>query len=611
MFKMTLVKKTEIHKSGIALAALMTSLFMPAMACNIYSPMLNQVCKSTEIHASQPELTGYFLDARYTEFWQHVRILAVKEIINRELLFRVDSPSTRAEGLKMLIKSLDVAKPGWRSSSNSQACNFVDVKASDWFKDFVKDAVSHGLISCQTNFRPNDTITRQEFAKIAYQALVLLDPRKAETPVRESFSDASEFDVSLLPFAQKLRANGILSGYPNGKFKPLENISRGQIAKIIANSFFPLESGMEISLGNPALPANYFSQPNRINMTTPSTTFDQLVATAQTSTPQLDFKQYENFSPDVAYAAALMSAAAYEDDAKLKQFLEKFGFELIFSPSGTLPIVKDGFRFFLARRSAPNADPNKSVQTQYILAIRGTDNLSNVLTDIYTIPTKCEFRYEFEYYYSDNISGTLHSGFCELAYHVWIHINGKEVEKKITEFDDNNHSLTIVGHSLGGAAAAIVHAIMSDVSAYKGNRLRSWNKIQTYTIGAPVSGWSDFVSRYSDQRIFRVRREQDWVPTVGAIYGTHIGEQHGFAHTFHLTNLSFGGSTSINVAAGDKVFEADYSYVDPQTNFPNREVVGSGLSEHGSLGYTDVLRSFLPTEVAKVLRKNQKMVFPQ
>lgn len=596
---------TAFQKFMVGIIAFATFFCMPAMACNIYAPIVNQVCSGTDVHATQPDLTGYFMDVRFTEFWQHVRILAVKDIINRELFFRVDSPATRAEGLKMLIKGLDVAKPGWRSRSTSLACNFVDVRSSDWFRGFVSDAVSQGLISCQQDFRPNDPITRQEFAKIAYKALLLLNPEKENTPVKEPepFTDAGAFDASLLPYAEKLRANGILSGYPDGTFKPLENISRGQIAKIIANSYFPVEGGMEFSLGNPALPSSYFVEPNRIHVTTPSASFEQLVVTAQTSTPRLDFKQYKNFSPDVAYAAALMSVAAYEDDEKLKQFLEKFGFEFVTSYSGVL--AGDGFRFFLARRTIPDPVQATAPITQYVLSVRGTDNINNIVTDAYIVPTNCT-----------GVHGTLHSGFCDLAKTVWHKIIGTSMQKAITETDLLNNTLTITGHSLGGAAAAVLHGMMTDDSYIKGNRIRAWGKIQTYTIGAPVSGYSNFAENYADQRIFRVRREEDWVANVGAVKGTHIGQQHGFAHIFtQQSNLTAPGSLSTGEVYG-KIFEADYRYVDYQTEFPSPERIGvdhpiNGLPEHGSLGYTDMLRTFLSTEMAKVLRNKQEMVFPQ
>ena len=565
----------------------------PAHACDFNAPVA--VCNQETVDTLQPELTGYFLDTRTTEFWPFVRLLATKSVIQRSVAFRPDATATRAEALKMVMQSLSTAKPTWQSalSSASNACVFADVRLDDWFYGHVRDAVKAGLISCQTQFRPNDAITRQEFAKIAHNALMLFDTSMANVDVATTppFTDAASFDQSLLPFARKLRARGVLSGYPDGTFRPLTLVTRGQIAKIVGNSFFPMEGFLEFSLGDPAMPSNYLSVANKTDISSLAPPFATLEAAEKlrAGSQGLDFAHYTGFSPAVAYSAALMSAVTYETDADILNWLQYNSMERVGLHQMDVDWWPDDFRFFVSRRQ------RAGMAVEYVVAIRGTESNENWVLDGIFKGTSCR-----------PAVGSCHKGFHDLAEYVYnilaFSSQYSTMRLELGLAGENTVTLTkarlsIVGHSLGGAAGHILHAMLLEGSPAE--RTALGQRIQSYSIGAPVSGDSVFATEYANQRMYRIRREGDTVPVVGAgltesLYGIHVGEQHGFAHT---TQIRAFDPSAIGISGPPVTMEVpdplSYAYVSPGESWPHPDWVGIKPNEHNAGGYTELLREFL------------------
>src|SRR5207249_3360153 len=94
---------------------------------------------------------------------------------------------------------------------------------------YIEAAYSRGLIDGYRDgtFRPYDYVTRAQVAKIVVQAagLSLIHPATpsfSDVPVGSTFYD----------YIETARASSILSGYPDGTFRPDAQATRGQICKI-------------------------------------------------------------------------------------------------------------------------------------------------------------------------------------------------------------------------------------------------------------------------------------------------------------------------------------------------------------------------------------------
>ena len=110
---------------------------------------------------------------------------------------------------------------------------FSDVAPGAWYKDFVDRLVLENIIGgySDNTFRPNNNISRAEFAKMICAAMgwTLLEPASP------SFSDASRAHWAY-KYIETAKAYGALSGYPDGTFGPTRNITRAEIATIIAKT---------------------------------------------------------------------------------------------------------------------------------------------------------------------------------------------------------------------------------------------------------------------------------------------------------------------------------------------------------------------------------------
>ncbi|MDU1028140.1 MAG: S-layer homology domain-containing protein [Clostridiales bacterium] len=109
----------------------------------------------------------------------------------------------------------------------SYKAGLTDVYAGDWYADAVGYAVQKGIVSGYPDgsFKPNQAISRGEFAAIAAR---FADMTGDQHP---AFSDLDPNHWSYQAIRQ-VAANGWLSGYPDGSFKPNQPITRAEVATV-------------------------------------------------------------------------------------------------------------------------------------------------------------------------------------------------------------------------------------------------------------------------------------------------------------------------------------------------------------------------------------------
>lgn len=84
-------------------------------------------------------------------------------------------------------------------------------------------------------FRPNDKINRAEFTKVVMNSLY-------DIPDLDLYRDDCFLDVKaedwFSPYVCLAKEEGIISGYPDGTFKPADNINQAEVLKIIYEGFY-------------------------------------------------------------------------------------------------------------------------------------------------------------------------------------------------------------------------------------------------------------------------------------------------------------------------------------------------------------------------------------
>lgn len=129
--------------------------------------------------------------------------------------------------LSTLSKELDVV------NGETKIQLFDDVTNTHWAYDHIKDLSDKSIINGYTDgtFRPGESVTRAHAAVMIVNALGL--DYKGKTP---NFTDVSSkhWAAEHIATAQE---SGIINGYKDGTFRPGDNITRAQIAVMIANAF--------------------------------------------------------------------------------------------------------------------------------------------------------------------------------------------------------------------------------------------------------------------------------------------------------------------------------------------------------------------------------------
>ncbi len=109
---------------------------------------------------------------------------------------------------------------------------FSDVSSNYWASSFIQELASRNVIKGfpDGSFRPNDPVTRAQFAAMIRQAF----PNAPKVRSAINFTDVptSYWGYEAI---QTAYASGFLAGYPGGSFRPGENIPRAQSLVSLAN----------------------------------------------------------------------------------------------------------------------------------------------------------------------------------------------------------------------------------------------------------------------------------------------------------------------------------------------------------------------------------------
>jgi hypothetical protein len=166
--------------------------------------------------------------------------------------FRPNFDVTRGQLAKIVSNAAGFNEP-------TGAQQYEDVPYGSAFFEFVWRLSNRGYVSgypcggpgepCGSGnlpyFRIDGDATRGQIAKIVSNAANINDP-----PGEQLFEDVASGSTFYV-FVQRLASRGVISGYPCGGvgepcgpgdlsyFRPQYNASRGQISKIVANTFLP------------------------------------------------------------------------------------------------------------------------------------------------------------------------------------------------------------------------------------------------------------------------------------------------------------------------------------------------------------------------------------
>ena len=147
--------------------------------------------------------------------------------------FRPDQKITRAQFAVMLYRYLGLNEADYEHVVLPFADNS---KIGEYAVPAIKALYTEGIINGSTGkdgklyFNPNSSLTRAQAA-----TMIGRTQEKGYDSVELTFADAAKIPAYATVYIQTMAAQGVISGYADGTFKPNNPITRGQMAKILYN----------------------------------------------------------------------------------------------------------------------------------------------------------------------------------------------------------------------------------------------------------------------------------------------------------------------------------------------------------------------------------------
>lgn len=138
--------------------------------------------------------------------------------------FRPYANITREEFIKMIVCSYQMTVTGDISA-------FKDVEDGAWYCKYIELGVGNGIIYgiSDSEFGVGMPITRQDLAVIAYRAMKLDDEENTDG----TFGDMNSVSDYAKKAVVRLAEMNILAGDENGNFRPEDNATRAEAARIL------------------------------------------------------------------------------------------------------------------------------------------------------------------------------------------------------------------------------------------------------------------------------------------------------------------------------------------------------------------------------------------
>jgi len=167
-------------------------------------------------------------------------LITTKEVKEKSI-FAPDQPLTRAEAAYALVRALNLEKD--RRSNNK--VTFTDI-ADHWAKDEIEIAAQHGIITGRKDgtFAPNDPVSREEMSVMLDRLFSINHRNNILASRSNSMVSASGMDISYKDVNRdlcswsydsiiRMSQQGIITGTPDGYFKPKDKITRAEAAVML------------------------------------------------------------------------------------------------------------------------------------------------------------------------------------------------------------------------------------------------------------------------------------------------------------------------------------------------------------------------------------------
>lgn len=225
------MRGNHMKKRLLSILFLTASMFGPSntlAASNSEVQENAHIDQAADLQENPAPATFNDLSSQYT-FYDEVLFLAEKKIISgfKDGTFRTDDHVTRAQAAIMIGRALHL-------NSEPRNTKFKDVTTNVTGSGYIASAIEKGIITGfkDGTFRPYEPVNRGQMAMFIDRAFELTDGKIIR--YADIYSNMTSYQAIL-----NLTANGIVTGYPDGSYRPEQSLNRGQFSAFMARTLEP------------------------------------------------------------------------------------------------------------------------------------------------------------------------------------------------------------------------------------------------------------------------------------------------------------------------------------------------------------------------------------
>ena len=173
---------------------------------------------------------------RFRDMSSHLwAVEAVEALSNKEIISGYEDDSFRPESSVTRAEFVKMAASAFGLVKGGARCSFDDVSKSDWHYDYIAGASRAGVVSgrSENEFCPDETVTRQEMAVILNRTAQYKGIELTVLKEKKSFTDEADIEPYALESVGAMQMSGILEGMEDGSFRPDKTASRAEAAVMI------------------------------------------------------------------------------------------------------------------------------------------------------------------------------------------------------------------------------------------------------------------------------------------------------------------------------------------------------------------------------------------
>lgn len=215
------------------------------LACFVAFGFAGQIIAAKDVRTKELENGRVQLELEFDDIQEaewaagYITKMQSKQVLRgfEDGTFRPNQPVTRVEAIVTAVRLMGLESEAKSKSMDTQL-HFKDADQLDkrypWAKGYVIVALERGLFDAtEDKIIPDKPASRVWVSSLLVKSLSLQEEALRQMTKIPEFNDAKAIPAGAVGYVNVAVSQGIVSGYPDGTFKPNKNVTRAEMAALL------------------------------------------------------------------------------------------------------------------------------------------------------------------------------------------------------------------------------------------------------------------------------------------------------------------------------------------------------------------------------------------